>query len=239
MMIAAVASATACTLLDEPLAGNAPAEAKETVVLLHGLGRSNSAMWQLAGRLEEAGYRVERIGYRSLQDTPTEIISDISEQISACCPGNSKRLHFVGHSLGGLLIRAYLDKTEVANLGHVVLMGSPNTGTEIVDSYRKKWWFRFLGPTAQKLGTGDDNFPGTLGPPRYPLGVIAGKSSAYGNGHMIPGDDDGLVSVNSTKVDGMTDFVIVKASHSAIRRDETVANHVLNFLRAGRFGTAG
>ena len=95
---------------------------KETVVVIHGLGRSNSAMWLLASRLEDAGYFVKRVGYRSFGKTPTEINAEIAKQINDCCSNNENDVHFVGHSLGGLLIRAYLQENQVKNLGQVVLI---------------------------------------------------------------------------------------------------------------------
>ncbi len=211
----------------------------EIVVVLHGLGRSTLSMWLLATRLEDAGYRVERVGYRSIQDTPEQILADISEQIDTCCIGKSAKLHFVGHSLGGLMIRAYLADHEVANLGRVVLIGTPNSGTKIVDNLRHKWWFKVLGPMAQDLGTDEDGFPKSIGKPDYPLGVIAGKTTILSNDKVLPGDDDGLVSVESTRIDGMTDFVMVQATHAGMRYDKDVARHVVRFLKSGQFDKHG
>ena len=193
------------------------------------------AMWLLASRLEDAGYRVARVGYRSLQDTPQEILADIEGQIDACCIAVSPKLHFVGHSLGGLLIRAYLTDRKMANLGRVVLIGTPNTGSEIVDNLRHKWWFKVLGPMARSLGTDAKSFPSTIGPPDYPLGVIAGKKKAGRNDALLPGEDDGLVSVESTKISGMADFVVVESGHSAMRYDKAVVRLVVDFLQTGTF----
>lgn len=207
---------------------------RDTVVLLHGLGRSATAMWLLSERLEEAGYQVANIEYRSLRDTPEEILTDVSAQIRACCETQKGTLHFVGHSLGGLLIRAYLKDNRMSNLGHVVLMGSPNKGTELVDNLRDNWWFRYLGPTAKALGTRPDSFPNSLGRPDYRLGVIAGASESS-NDALLPGPDDGMVSVESAKVEGMADFVLVETGHSAMRYNKDVAMQVVAFLKTGRF----
>ena len=236
LIVAVAVSAVAWVTLDAPVADSEDAkDDRDIVVLLHGLGRTETAMWRLADRLEDGGYRVERIGYHSLRDTPEEILEDIGRQIDACCIGASPKLHFVGHSLGGLLIRAYLTDHDIANLGRVVLIASPSTGSEMVDNLRHRWWFQVLGPMAQTLGTDGGSFPKTIGPPDYPLGVIAGKTTGNDNEDLLPGDDDGLVSVESTKVAGMTDFVVVDSSHWALRYDETAARHVLNFLETGQF----
>jgi pimeloyl-ACP methyl ester carboxylesterase len=196
-------------------------------------------MWQLANTLEDTDYRVARVGYRSLQDTPEQILEDLEKQIDACCIGRSQKLHFVGHSLGGLLIRAYLMNHDIANLGRVVLIGTPNTGMEIVDNLRHEWWFVVLGPTAQVLGTDGDSFPKSIGPPDYPVGVIAGISTIMPNEDLLRGDDDGLVSVESTKIEGMEDFVVVERRHSALRYDKDVAHYVVSFLKTGRFNKSG
>ncbi|MCG7973388.1 MAG: alpha/beta hydrolase, partial [Candidatus Thiodiazotropha taylori] len=107
-----------------PAESSEPGE-KEVVVLLHGLARSNMAMWRLKQRLEEAGFHVETIGYASLNRTSQQIIQEISQQINHCCRSIDNQVHFVGHSLGGLLIRAYLVDNRPDNLGRVVLIGTP------------------------------------------------------------------------------------------------------------------
>lgn len=232
-----VAAAVVCGALEVAAASRTSPESKAIVVVLHGLGRSRTVMWLLARRLESAGFRAERIGYRSLRDPPEEILRVIGKKIADCCVGKSTELHFVGHSFGGLLIRAYLADNDVANLGRVVLIGTPNKGSEIVDVFRDEWWFKVLGPTARSLGTGSDSFAMSLPPPDYPLGVIAGKSTATRNEALLPGDDDGLVSVQSTKVAGMSDFLVVDVGHSMMRYDGEVADQTISFLKTGQFET--
>ncbi len=231
-----VAAVLVVAVLVRPLpASAAGASPQPTVVLLHGLGRSTLAMWRMEDRLESAGFRVESIGYRSLTRTPAQIIETVERQIRACCEAVDGTLHFVGHSLGGLLIRAYLQRHEVPQLGRVVLIGTPNQGTEIVDRFRDRWWMRLAGPTALALGTDEDSLPSTLEPPYYPVGVIAGVSGSGRNDAFLPGDDDGLVSVEAARLEGMTDFVIVDSSHSLMRYDDEVMEQTITFLRQGRF----
>ena len=207
---------------------------KPVVVLLHGFGRSTFAMWKLASRLEDAGYDVRRIGYGSLTRTPAQIIDDVAAQIDACCRHRKTAVNFVGHSLGGLVIRAYLDNHLVDNLGRVVLMGTPNQGTELVDKYQNRWWMQFAGPTALTLGTAADSFPNRLPDPTYPVGIIAGVTSH--DHDLIPGLDDGVVSVKSTKLKyGMSDFVLVKSGHSMMRYNREVAQQTIHFLKTGQF----
>ncbi|KAA3613736.1 MAG: hypothetical protein DWQ05_15775 [Calditrichaeota bacterium] len=209
------------------------------VYLLHGLGRSKTAVWLLASRLEEAGFAVNRIDYSSLHKSPEEIMQDVSQQILAGNPQEFQTVHFVGHSLGGLLIRAYLEKNKVKNLGRVVLLGTPNKGTPLVDKYRDSWWLQLLGPTTLALGTDENSFPSSIADPYYPVGVIAGVAVGIENEDLIPGQDDGLVPLESTKVNGMTDMVIIESGHSMMRYNEDVARQTIAFLRHGKFYSKG
>lgn len=211
--------------------------ARERVVLLHGFGRSTLAMGTLASKLEDAGYAVETIGYSSLTQDIEGIKSEVFAKIEACCAG-AARVHFVGHSLGGLLVRAYLGEHAFAALGNVVTLGSPSSGTEVVDHYKDKWYFPLAGPAAISLSTHGSEFLASLRPPTYNLGVIAGDAGDDGNEHIMPGKDDGLVRVESTKVPGMKDFIVLATTHWGMRRDDEVARQVVSFLRTGRFDRA-
>ena len=218
-----------CSLYNNP-------DAKEQVVLLHGFGRQGNAMFLLQKRIRDAGFKAHSIEYASMQDPPDVILEKVGAQIAICCKNDSGRVHFVGHSLGGLIIRAYLDKKPLENLGRVVLLGTPNQGSELVDIYGDSWLIKILGPTARVLGTDDESFPSRIGPPYYPLGIIAGTAGTNPlTEDQLPGPDDGLVSVKSTKIDGMTDFLEVDTSHSMMRYNETVAHETIHFLKKGRF----
>ena len=214
-------------------------DAAEQVILLHGLGRGGNAMFLLQKRIREAGYEAHSIEYASLQEQPDIILEKIGKQIERYCRNDGRPVHFVGHSLGGLIVRAYLDQRPLINLGRVVLLGTPSQGSELVDIYDDSWLFKILGPTARLLGTDEDSFPNQIGPPYYPLGIIAGTSSFNPlTDDRLPGADDGVASVKSTKIDGMTDFLLVDTSHSMMRYNETVANETIYFLKKGRFSTS-
>lgn len=210
-------------------------QTKEFVFLLHGLGRGRSIMEPLQERLQKAGFETQIIGYQSLRRTPDEILHDATRQIDSLLPKKKQIVHFVGHSLGGLVIRAYLDSHRIQNLGNVVLIGSPNKGTPFVDRFRDSWWLKLAGTVATSLGTDEKSFPRTLRPPYYPVGVIAGITTTFNNEDFIPGEDDGIVPVESTKVDGMTDFILLQVSHSSLPRNEEVANQTIEFLRNKKF----
>ncbi|RJP95628.1 MAG: alpha/beta hydrolase [Desulfobacteraceae bacterium] len=212
-----------------------PSGEKEVVYLLHGLGRSKFAMWVLASRLEDAGFSVNNIGYSSINRSPEEILLDVSGQINETLPGNNQTVHFVGHSLGGLMIRAFLENTKIKNLGRVVLIGTPNRGTTLVDNYQDSWWMQMAGPTALALSTDKKSFPNSIADPYYPVGIIAGISEDNDNEDILPGKDDGLVPLESTKISGMTDMIIIQSNHWMLRYDQEAASQTIEFLRNARF----
>jgi pimeloyl-ACP methyl ester carboxylesterase len=209
---------------------------RETVVVVHGLGRSTRAMAPLTERLREAGFDAHNLGYSSREAAPEALVEELAVQIDACC-ADAPRLHFVGHSLGGILARAYVADREPARLGRIVMLSPPNQGSEIVDALGDNWLFRVvMGPSAQALGTGPGSLPNSLPPPDYELGIIAATESINPVGSaIIPGDDDGMVAVCKMRLEGMTDFITVDHTHALVMRSADVAEQVILFLREGRF----
>lgn len=213
-----------------------PVGDRDIVVLLHGLGRSNAAMWSFANRLRESGFYVKRVGYDSLRQTPQQILDQVAEQINACCAHQKNTVNFVGHSLGGLLIRDYLQHYKVDSLGRVVLMGTPNQGTPLADYFKDTWLMKLAGPTAAQLGTDEKSFPKSIGEPYYPVGVIAGVSEpTSSNETILPGDDDGWVTIEANRLTGIHDFIIVRSGHSMMRYNSEVFHQVVTFLKTGKF----
>lgn len=207
----------------------------EAVVLLHGYGRSTSAMYRLEIQLNRAGYDVVNIGYRSLTQTINGIKKQVKNKISKQKLDRYKKVHFVGHSMGGLLIRSYLGENVLSNLGHVVLLGSPNKGTPVVDYVGKKWWSFLGGPAMKSMSTKDSQFLANLKYPNYPLGVIAGSIEREQHEHILVGKDDGLVPLESTKVEGMKDFLVISSSHYYLRYSQLAALQTIHFLKNGKF----
>ena len=141
--------------------------------------------------------------------------------------------------MGGILLRYYLTQEEIPELGRVVMFNPPNKGSEVVDNLRDYWFFKWHdGPAGQQLGTGPDSLPKNLGPVTFPLGIITGNNPAFYDfwaSEMIPGPDDGKVSVESAKIKGMTDFLVLPISHTFIMDDEVVISQTLHFLEHGTF----
>ncbi len=206
-------------------------------MLLHGLGRTASSMVKLGERLEGGGYRVELIDYPSTTATMEELLAQLDAAVARCCTAAPK-LHFVTYSLGGILVRAYLAERRPPNLGRVVMLAPPNRGSEWVDQLGEYRAFeRVLGPVARQLGTDEDSLPNRLGPAEFEFGVIAGTASINPLGWLlIPGEDDGTVSVESTKLPGMADFLALPASHTFIMNLPEAAAATMRFLATGSFG---
>jgi len=209
---------------------------QETVILLHGLARTDRSMRPLEEHLSRAGFRVHNLRYPSTDLTPEELVAHLDTRISGCCAGAS-RVHFVTHSLGGILTRAYLAAHPLSNLGRVVMLAPPNRGSEYADAFADSKLFQAaFGPTSTQLGTGPDSLPNRLPPPDFEFGVIAGTKSVNPvSGLVIPGESDGTVSVESTQLPGMSDFIAVPVSHTFIMQSDAVAAQVVEFLRRGRF----
>ena len=215
----------------------ASASGVEDVVLLHGLGRSDFAMRPLEAALTRADYRVHNLDYPSLAEEPEELVEGIAEQVEACC-AEAEKLHFVTHSLGGLLARSLLEQHPRANLGRVVMLAPPNNGSAYGDLARQTRLSEagLVPPALAALGTDPAGFAQRLPPPSYQVGVIAGTRSRNPLDPLLaPGEGDGAVSVASAQLPGMTDFIRVDDTHSSIRRDPAVHAQVIAFLRSGRF----
>ena len=211
---------------------------KSCVIILHGLGRTRNSMHKIEKYLSQRGYDTINEKYPSTNMSVKEItktsLNDIINRI-----GNhpERTIHFVTHSMGGILVRYYLRDNRLPNLGRVVMLAPPNSGSEVVDWLKKSFIYkRLLGPAGQELGTGDDSLPIKLGPVDFELGVIAGNRSInWINSLVIEGPNDGKVSVDKTKVKGMGDFLIVRRTHPFIMNGEEVMFQTEHFLRKGFF----
>lgn len=215
------------------------AVASDCVVLLHGLARTAMSMNKMERELAAAGYLTANIDYPSREHTVEELAElAVPEGIDACRSQQGvDKIHFVTHSLGGILLRQYLQDHDLPELGRVVMLGPPNQGSAAVDELRDVPGFDWLnGPAGQQLGKGENSVPLKLGPATFELGVIAGNRTIDPiTSAVLENPDDGRVSVDDTKLDGMADFVVVEHSHAFMMRMRRTIELTKAFLSKGRF----
>lgn len=212
---------------------------KEHVVLLHGLARTSSSMGDLEKALSDEGYQVLNIDYSSRKHNISELAEIIRDEVISKTNG-AEKIHFITHSMGGIVVRHMQKNNPLPNLGRVVMLSPPNHGSEVVDFLGNTWPFEFInGPAGKELGTDEKGIPYSLGRVDFETGIITGdRSINWINSLIIPGKDDGKVSVESAKVDGMADFLVVHAPHPFIMKDKNAIMNCLFFLKNGKFKQA-
>ncbi len=217
-----------------------PDEPETCVILLHGLGRSPLSMVPLQISLELAGYRTVNQGYPSRGESiETLAAAHVAEALHKCGSPPDAPVHFVAHSMGGILVRQYLQDRDLPAGSRMVMLGPPNQGSELVDRFGADAWFRVLGPAALQLGTEAGGLPSQLDPVDLEIGVIAGTraglDSIFLQSSRMPEPNDGRVSLSSARLEEMRDFLAVEQSHSLLLIENRVMRQVLAFLATGRF----
>lgn len=208
----------------------------EGIILLHGILRTAKCMNGLAKFLESNKFKVLNLNYPSSKYDIASIATSLNATINEFANQVTK-IHFVGYSMGGLIIRAYLNLHRPDNLGRVVMLGTPNQGSEIADFLKDFFLYKKLyGPAGQQLITDQMSFKEIFGAINYELGVIAGVSPYYMVANKIIGrESDGRVSVVSTQINGMQDHVIIKSGHTLLPANKQAWQLTLNFLSKGSF----
>jgi pimeloyl-ACP methyl ester carboxylesterase len=216
-----------------------PANAtRDGVVLLHGIGRTARSFRKMQAALEAAGYATLNHDYASRRKALEALAEDVHPAVARFAGGIEGSVHFVGHSMGGLLARVYLAKYRPQRLGRVVMLATPNSGSEIADRLKDFFPYRaFFGPAGQQLGTQRDLSVDTLLPPvDYPVGIVAGNRSIDPLASIfLPKPHDGRVSVENTRFEGMADHIVISASHPFLMQKDDAIEQTIAFLRDGRF----
>ena len=210
-----------------------------TVVLLHGLNRTQLSMAPLAWRLRRAGYATSNLYYPSARATIEEHADRLLARLASELPAAEGPLHFVGHSLGCLVVRCALHRglrePLASRAGRFVMLGPPNRGSALARRFAgQRFWDRWYGTASfHQLAR-----PEVLSQwvPAIPFGVIAaGRLAERGWNPLLPGDDDGIVEVTSTHLEGEADHLLLRGVHTTLPWRRDVAEQVLRFLETGRF----
>lgn len=213
-------------------------EPTHCVVLLHGIAGFGLVLKSMELSLEERGYFVANVSYPSLAEPIEKLaVEAVEEGLGLCRAEGLFRIHFVTHSMGGILARQYLSQRKIDGLERVVMLAPPNQGSQVADHYGASPLTRLYEPEVlAQLGTGESSIPGRLGPPEFEFGVIAGTRNRR---RLLPGTpaepSDGVVAVEETKAPGMKDFLLVPVTHVSIVWDAEVQRQTAHFLRHGEF----
>lgn len=211
----------------------------QMVVLLHGILRSKLDMFPLKKYLEDKEYKTLNILYPSREQSLEDLSDFVHKKIIDCPHYNEKTtLNFVTHSMGGLITRYYIARRNPENIGKVVMLGPPNTGSEFADwlsdtQILAPIFKSFFGPASGQLRTDHEHIDEDI---TYPLGIIAGNASINPLAPwVLDGEHDGIVPVERTKIDGMTDHIVISATHSFMMFNPSVMEQVYEFLKHNKF----
>jgi hypothetical protein len=206
------------------------------VVILHGIFRTKRHMRKLAAYVASQGYDVVNLNYPSTK-YPLEELAEITWHNISAALKIDKPVHFVGYSMGGLLLRVMLGKYRPDYMGRVVHLATPNGGSEVADFLKNNWLYQKLyGPAGQQLITDQSAIAHLFNDIDYECGVIAGSMSVDPFcSYFICGQNDGKVSIERTKIDGMQDHIIIHSTHTWFPHNKEVQQQTVQFIREGMF----
>ena len=222
-------------LLEIAAAKKLPAMSGRAAVLIHGIGRSSKSFDTMARALHEDGYTVVSFDYPSTR-VPIEESAEYLHSLIESLVG-IESIDIVAHSMGGLILRSYLQKHNDTRLHRAVMLGVPNNGAQVADFLKNNPVFKIiLGPAGQQLVTESDGLISRLPAPNFEFGVVAGgRGAAKGYNPLLPGDNDSTVTVASTRLPGARDFICVPVIHSFLMTNQKSITVTRCFLKHGQF----
>ncbi len=210
----------------------------EAIILLHGLARTSRSMNKAGKLLAAYGYKIINVDYPSRKyNIETLALDAIAPALKQCVSKDIIKIHFLTHSMGGILIRYYLSNQRIEKLGRVVMLAPPNQGSEAVDKLAGWLIFTLInGPAGLQMNTDKNSIPNALGPVNFPTGIIAGDKTVNPLlSQLFPEANDGKVSISRTQLQGMQDFIVMPYSHSFIMQRVAVIEQALHFIQQGYF----
>ncbi len=232
------ATLNSCAILRGSIQGEEGKLYAECVILLHGMVVLGFSMLKLEECLLRSNYKVVNFGYPSTHETIEQIAKiQIPNAVAQCQNVSTKKIHFVTHSLGGIVVRQYLQTHTLPKGSRIVMLSPPNQGSEIADHFKDAFWYQWsTGLAGQQLTTADSSLPNQLKAVNTEVGIIAGtKSIEPWFSSLIPGRDDGKVSVEKARLKEMKDFLVIPHTHTFIMWPSEVLKQIGHFLKYGQF----
>ena len=224
--------------IGSPLVASKVLDKTECVVLVHGLWRDGLSMGSIANNLEEHGYQTISTNYPSTQENIPDLVQGyLSKSYNGCVKTGAEKIHFVSHSMGGILIRQFLQGRSLPTGSKVVMLSPPNQGSELSDKFGDTWWYRWaVGPAGISLSTNQNGIISQLKKIDASVGIIAAyRDWSYWPEAWLPQPNDGTVSVESMKLAEMDDFIMIYSGHGFMRNNDEVQNQIRQFLAVGEF----
>lgn len=209
---------------------------RETVVLLHGLARTPLSLLALSVSARSRGYRVINWHYCSTRMTIAQAAEAFAREVAPRLT-DAPRVHFLTHSLGGIIVRRFLATHALPNVGRVVMLAPPNGGSEVADVLQQSCALKKIVTPLRELGTKDDSVPRALPAADFELGIIAGAQSHIPlfDRWMDRVPNDGVVAVDRTRVDGMRDFLVLQRNHTTLPWAPDAIRAAMTFIERGQF----
>mgnify|MGYP000509347689 CR=1 FL=1 len=212
------------------------AHSEECVILLHGLAKSNHSMEKLAESLADEGYETVNYDYPSRSASIKELATThVEAAVKNCSPHVT--IHFVTHSMGGILVRQYLQTHELPPGGKVVMLSPPNQGSKLSEFFFGNWFYEaIVGPAGVSLTKQSEGIISSLLPVKAPVGIIAAyRGWSLWPQSWLPEPNDGTVSLASMILPEMSDFVVVNSGHAMMRYSDKTHSYIRQFIKHGRF----